>query len=112
VFANGLEFVPLFHFLSPPVCSQTQTNLRQSKQSAFPLVQLEEMGTERIKKKNLDRKTASRASWASEFMWAVVQTLAVGVKNCPFPPEIRGGLIWCHWNDPYPSITSNQRGLG
>lgn len=92
MFAKGPEFVPLFHFLFPLVCSQTQTN-RQSKQSAFPLVQWQEIGTERIKKKThkkkLDRKTASGASWGLQFMRAVVQILAVGVKNCPFPPEIK-----------------------
>lgn len=51
MFAKGLELVPLFHFLFALVCSQTQTNIRQSKQSVFPLVQWEEIGTERIKKK-------------------------------------------------------------
>lgn len=83
-----LEFVPLFHFLFPLVCSQTQTNIRQSKQSVFPLIQWEEIGTERIKK-NLGRKTASGASWVLQFRRVVVQTFTVGMKNCRFPPEIK-----------------------
>lgn len=51
VFVKEIEFVPLFHFLFPLLCSQTQTNIRQSKQSVFALTQWEEIGTERIKKK-------------------------------------------------------------
>lgn len=88
VFVKRLDLVPLFHFLFPLVCSQIQTNTRQSKQSVFPLAQWEEIGTERIKK-SLDRKTASGASWVSQFLRAAVLTLEVGVKKCPFPPEIK-----------------------
>lgn len=42
----------------------------------------------------------------------MVQTLAVGVKNCPFFSRDQGDLIWYHWNDPYPSLASGRCGLG
>lgn len=93
MFAQGLEFNSLFRFVFPLVCSQTQTNIKQSKQSAFPLVQWEEIGTAGVlkkkKKQNWTEKLHLVVFGFLLFMRTVAQTFAAGVKECPCPPGMK-----------------------
>lgn len=93
VFVKEIEFVPLFHFLFPLLCSQTQTNIRQSKQSVFALTQWEEIGTERIKK-NLDRKNCFWCLLGFTVHEGCGTDIYSGDEKLLFSSRDQGDLIW------------------
>lgn len=111
VFVKELEFVPLFHFLFPLVCSQTQTNIRQSKQSVFPLIQWEEIGTERIKK-----KPGQKNCFWCLLGFTVQEGCGTDIysrdEKLLFSSRDQGDLIWSFWNDLYPSLPLDNVDVG